>query len=91
MKATTLLNRTSTHSKSNNQPQSKADFKTIQPQLEYNPIRANFGIFEIDGHHEMSTYTYATIDEQRLESGFLYNHIKLTFFDSFDFQGLAKV
>ena len=38
-------------------PQSKADFETIQPQLEYNPTRANFGIFEKDGHHEMSTYT----------------------------------
>ena len=28
-------------------PQSKADFETIQPQLKYNPIPANFGIFEI--------------------------------------------
>ena len=39
-------------------PQSKADFETIQPQFEYNPTRANIGIFEIDGHHEMSTYMY---------------------------------
>ena len=72
-------------------PKSKADFETIQTQLEYNPTRANFGIFEIDGHNETSNYTYSTVNEQHLESGFLHNHTKMTFFDSFDFQGLTKV
>ena len=28
------------------QPQSNIGFETIQPQLEYNPILANFGIFK---------------------------------------------
>ena len=29
------------------QPQSEIDFETIEPQLDYNPILANFGIFEM--------------------------------------------
>ena len=35
------------------QPQSKIDFETIQPQLEYNPILANFGIFKSNGNNEI--------------------------------------
>ena len=41
------------------QPQSKTDFEKIQPQLEYNPTPANFGIFKI--------IEYTPWSEQQLE------------------------
>ena len=73
------------------QPQSKTNFETIQPQLEYDSICAHVSILKIDGNHEMSTYTYNTINEQGMESGFLYKHIKMTFLYSFEFHCLATV
>ena len=40
------------------QPQSKIDFETIQTQLKYSPILANFGILN-NGNDEMVHYKWA--------------------------------
>ena len=65
------------------QPRSKTGFETIQPQLEYNPTHANFGIIEVVKWRPWNETMY----EQCLESGFIWNHKKIIFMNSFDFKG----